>query len=127
MSFAILMPEGSVTVSEVCEELKPGKWVPILSFTHQGDLIPVIPIFTDEKTAKTFIRRNLPQETLRGAVALSEETLEKLRSKGLVVRSMSYPNQLTNQPDIKFESQILELEEEPDVLGIRGSRRFQLA
>ena len=111
---AILCTDGQMKLEEVRNECQPGKWVPLFIYTVAGESFPTIPLFHDEKTAKAFIKRNLPKDWLHGGVALTERDIQWMKDKGWQIREMSYPNRMTDLKNIKFGFEILEFGEEPE-------------
>ena len=106
---AVLFTDGIMTHGEVHKECQAGKWVPVLVYDDGNGKI--LPVFTDQETCKSFIKRNLPKNWNHGAVCLTDENMEFMKSKGVRLRIMSYPNKI---PFEKMGFEILEFEKVPD-------------
>lgn len=112
---AILCTDGQMHLNEIRKECQTEKWVPLFSYTENDDPTPIIPIFSNQNILKSFIKRNLPKEWLRGGVDLCDEDLEKMKARGWRLREMTFPNKLKGLKNIKFGLEILELDEKPDL------------
>lgn len=112
---AILCTDGQMHLNEIRKECQAEKWVPLFSYTENDDPTPIIPIFSNQNILKSFIKRNLPKEWLRGGVDLCDEDLEKMKARGWRLREMTFPNKLKGLKNIKFGLEILELDEKPDL------------
>lgn len=113
--FAILCTDGQMNLEEVRNECQPGQWVPLFTYTEGDDPTPIIPLFHDQKTAKSFIKRNLPKDWLHGGVQLTDEDIAWIKNKGWRIREMTYPNRLTDLKHITFGMEILEFSTKPDM------------
>lgn len=102
---------GSLALNEVRDECRSNKWFPILTYILDG--VQVVPVFSDPKVARQFIKRNLPKDWLHGAIELSDSEEVFLKSR-YQVREMNYPNLMKDLPGIEWKEEVLELESEPD-------------
>lgn len=109
---AILYTDGRMKYHEIKEECVSGQWAPIFCYRENSN--SVIPIFSDEKIAMAFVRRNLPKDWVKGGILLTERDIEVMKNKGCTFREMNYPNKLVDIKNIKFDLEILEFEQKPD-------------
>lgn len=100
-------------LDEVRNECQPGKWVPLLTIKTEDSDITSVPLFHDDKSARQFIKRNLPKEWLHGGVVMADDDLDSLRAKGLKLEEMSYPRRLVDIPGLTFGMEIHEFAVEP--------------
>lgn len=115
--FAILATDGQVSINEVHYECAPGKWIPIFVYRDaKNPDVPVVPLFHQEKDAKTFIKRNVPAEWVRGGVHVTARDIAWMRKQGWQIEEMSYPRRMTDLKDIQFGVELQNLEPEPDVM-----------
>lgn len=109
---AIICTDGQMQIADIRKECKSEKWIPI--FVYKTSEETVIPVFHDNFVAKSFIKRNLPNDWVRGAIILTDEDIAWIKDKGWKIREMTYPNKLTGLKDIQMTFEILELRSEPD-------------
>jgi hypothetical protein len=110
---AVLCTDGQMNLQHVQSECISGKWVPLLVYTIEGEEGVVIPLFHDQKTARSFIKRNLPKDWVHGGVELTDRDIDWIKDKGWKIREMNYPNKVTDLLGLKFTMEILEFAEEP--------------
>lgn len=112
---AILCTDGQLKLSEIKNECQNEQWVPIFTYTQDDDPTPIVPVFSNQNVAKSFIKRNLPKDWLHGGVDLCPEYIEKMKEKGWRIREMSFPNKLKGLKNVKFGLEVFELDEKPDL------------
>lgn len=95
------------------DECRSNKWFPILTYILDGQ--QVVPVFSDTKVARNFIKRNLPKDWLHGAITLSDDDAAEL-SKKFQVRELNYPNLMKDLPGIEWKEEVIELDTEPDFM-----------
>lgn len=110
--FAILCTDGQMSVNDVAKECVSGQWVPLFVYRHKGDQTPIVPIFQDALTARSFAKRNMGPP--HGAIRLTEEDLAIIQAKGWKTDLMDFPRKLKDRQDIEIGLEIHEMEEEPD-------------
>lgn len=110
--FAILCTDGQMSVNDVAKECVPGQWVPLLVYRHKGEQTPIIPMFEDALTARSFAKRNMKPPF--GAVRLSDEDITNIKDKGWVTDLMEFPRKLKDRQDIELGLEIHEFFEQPD-------------
>lgn len=110
---AILCADGQLKVNDIKTECVKGKWVPILTYSIEGEDGTHVPLFHDDKTARSYIKRNLPKDWVHGGIVLTDEEVQWIKDKGWTIREMSYPNKMCDIPGLKFGLEILEFSSEP--------------
>ena len=108
---AILCTDGQMKLDEVRNECVPGKWVPLFVFRVNPSDPPTVPIFQEEKTARQFIKRNLPKGWMHGGAELTDRDIQWMKDKGWILREMDYPHLVK---DYLIGLEILEFGDQPD-------------
>jgi hypothetical protein len=109
---AIICTDGQMEITDIRKECKSQRWIPIFVYRTAQEI--VVPLFSDDYVAKSFIKRNFPPNWVRGGIILSNEDVAWIKSKGWKIRQMSYPNKLTGLKDIEMSFEIIQLADEPD-------------
>jgi hypothetical protein len=108
---AVMCTQGTLKFQEIRDECPTNKWFPILTYVINGE--QVLLLFSDQKVAKQFIKRNLPKDWLHGAIELTDDDEKMLRER-FKVREMNYPNLMKDLPGIEWKEEVLELDERPN-------------
>ncbi len=106
MIFCILCGHGHMSYNDMIKECKKENWLPILVIrTEEG---PVVPLFTSEKIATQFIRRNLSKSWTCGVVVMTLRDAEWMDKNGWRALEFSFPKKLKDV--VEFDVEILECE-----------------
>ena len=111
-NIVIVYTDGEMKANDIKRECCSGKWSPIFCY-RQGSKT-TIPLFSDQRIALNFIKRNLLRHWDRGGTIITDKDIEFIENKGWEIRRMDYPNKLKDLPDVKFDFEILEFDERPD-------------
>jgi hypothetical protein len=83
---------GDMTLQEVFDECKSGKFAPLLVYEFEGKR--VLPYFSSSNICRRFCQRNLPKKWPSGAVHLTTEDLEILAEQNIQVKEFTWPRNI---------------------------------
>lgn len=112
--YAILFSDGQIDIKAIRKECRPEKWVPILTYKDVNN-ITTVPVFHDPNLAKTFIKRNFPENWTQASIFLAENNIEWIKDKGWKFEMMAFPRLMKNLPNIHFEFEIMDLIVIPEI------------
>jgi hypothetical protein len=111
MRLAVLCTDGLLNLQDIKNECKTQKWFPIFMYRDKEETF--VPLFNDNQTVISFIKRSMPPNWAKGRIELTDEDINWIKNKGWKIREMTYPHKVD-----KFEMgfEILQLSEEPDLI-----------
>ena len=109
---AVICTDGQMKIDEIEKECVTGKWIPLLIYKTNNKKI--LPVFNLEDVARSFVKRNLPKNWAHGCVFLADSDIEKILKNDWEIQPFDFPRKLNENPEIQFDFEIHEFQEEPD-------------
>lgn len=103
--YCIWSNHGEMKKRELIDECQQEKMLPILVMRTPNEG-PIVPVFRNTKTAKTFIKRNLPKNWVCGLVNLTMHEAQLMDEKGWKAICYSFPRVLKDV--LQFDIEIFE-------------------
>jgi len=82
--------------------------IPLLILKDRDDNITV-PLFTNFRTAYSFMKRNLRKKVIAGIVELIDKKLENMKQKGWTLEVMNWSRKFIDHPIYKLDFEIYEM------------------
>lgn len=116
MMFALIYTDGQLKLNDIIKECINQKWIPLMIYRDIIKSVVHIPLFNCESVAKSFMKRNLPKSWSHGTIALCNNDLVSLSTKGWILQNFEFPNKIKDRTDIQIGFEIFELDESPDLI-----------